>query len=225
MTNNNKVFHITFITSLVLHSLIFLPVFKFNIPFKKSEKITSVNYVSVKVPVQVVEQLKNEKPVIKDELRPKQQTAPKRIARKTTRRKESLYRRTLKTIHKMNTAYENIVKQQQKIFTKTGEPLNLKKEKNKTVTAYYKIINEQLQQAVIYPDIFSEGEVALSFVLTSDGNLKSVEVIDETVHNDTALKETAVKIVKNASPFPPFPENLHQQQLTFNVVFCFRERS
>ena len=78
---------------------------------------------------------------------------------------------------------------------------------------------------MIYPSHFSEGEIGLSFILDSDGGLKDVKVIKTTAAESEVLKETAMQIVKRAAPFPPFPKNLQQTQLTFNIVFCFKESS
>ena len=99
------------------------------------------------------------------------------------------------------------------------------KEKEKCFINYYKLINEQLRQSIIYPQYFTDGEISVSFVLSCDGNLMSVEIMPEISTNNTVLRETALQIVKNASPFPPFPDSLQKKQLTFNVVIYFRERS
>ena len=97
--------------------------------------------------------------------------------------------------------------------------------KDKTYLSYYKLINRQLQESVIYPSNFTDGEVEVSFVLNADGSLRGLEVIDQTSESSYSLRETALQIVRNASPFPPFPESLQKQQLTFNVVICFRSNS
>ena len=90
---------------------------------------------------------------------------------------------------------------------------------------YYRLINEQLRQAVIKPQWFEEGEITLTFVVNADGSLSSVTVLPERSSQNDDLRQTAMQIVRNASPFPPFPQELRKIELTFNVVICFRERT
>ena len=92
-------------------------------------------------------------------------------------------------------------------------------------TNYYKIINDQLQRAALSPADFSEGQITLSFVVMADGSLVSVDVVPDSSTPDSTLQKTAVQIVRDASPFPPFPRDLRKIDLTFNVVICFREQT
>ena len=120
------------------------------------------------------------------------------------------------------------VEKKKEIVTKESPELPKKEEdlsKDKYYISYYRLINELLRDSVIYPEDFSEGEIGLTFVLNSDGSLVNVDILQDTSYNNNSLRETAKQIVKNAAPFPPFPKELCQSQLTFNVVFCFRERS
>lgn len=92
-------------------------------------------------------------------------------------------------------------------------------------TNYYKIINDQLQRAALSPADFAEGQITLSFVVMADGSLVSVDVVPDSSTPDSTLQQTAVQIVRDASPFPPFPRDLRKIDLTFNVVICFREQT
>ncbi|MBU1086162.1 MAG: TonB family protein [Candidatus Omnitrophica bacterium] len=227
MDNNNKIFKITLLVSLCLHALILFPMPKFQ--KKKPEVIEPVffNYLAVNIP----QPKNNIKDLNKANIHQKQR---KKIAKKTYRTIKS-NKKTQKPASKIEENPEPLAntpavepEPKKEILTKQSPVLPKKDEdlsKDKYYISYYRLINELLRDSVIYPDDFSEGEIALTFVLNADGSLVNVDVLQDTSYNNNSLRETAKQIVKNASPFPPFPKELRQNQLTFNVVFCFRERS
>ncbi|RKY35774.1 MAG: hypothetical protein DRP78_05165 [Candidatus Omnitrophota bacterium] len=96
---------------------------------------------------------------------------------------------------------------------------------NEAYINYYQQINQQLRASVVCPQYFSNGDVVLSFGVNYKGELKFVEIVDNQSSDDVVLRNTALQIVKESSPFPPFPESLCRMQLTFNVVICFRGKS
>jgi len=65
------------------------------------------------------------------------------------------------------------------------------------------------------------GQVNLVFVLTKEGVLKDVRVVDETSVLNPYLKEIVLRSIKDAAPFPNFPKELDYPQLSFNVVISF----
>ena len=65
------------------------------------------------------------------------------------------------------------------------------------------------------------GQVNLVFVLTKEGVLKDVRVVDEGSVLNPYLKEIVLRSIKDASPFPSFPKELDYPQLSFNVVISF----
>ncbi len=228
MDNNNKIFRITLIISLVLHALILFPMPKFQ--KKKPEVIEPAffNYLAVNIPQPKASLVKD---LNKSNIQPQKR---KKIAKKTYRTIKS-NKKTRKTANKIKEKIEKVEEiptiepeKKREIITKKSPKLPKKEEelsKDKYYISYYRLINELLRDSVIYPEDFSEGEIALTFVLNSDGSLVNVDVLQDTSYNNNSLSETAKLIVKNAAPFPPFPNKLRQNQLTFNVVFCFRERS
>ncbi|MFH1062389.1 MAG: TonB family protein [Candidatus Omnitrophota bacterium] len=228
MDNKNNIFKITLLVSLVLHALILFPMPKFE---KKQNPVIEpvyFNYLAVNIPQHNTNDIKE---LNKSNI---QQEKNKKIAKKTYRTIKSN-----KSIQKTNNKIKErpevaektpIIEPELKkeILTKSNPVLPKKEEelsKDKYYISYYRLINELLRDSVIYPNDFSEGEIALTFVLNSDGSLENVDVMQDTSYRNNSLRETAKQIVKNASPFPPFPKELRQKQLTFNVVFCFRERS
>ncbi|MFH1093251.1 MAG: TonB family protein [Candidatus Omnitrophota bacterium] len=227
MGSNSNLFKITFLASLVVHAVLFLPIPEIKKPEQKEIKQMDFNYLTLKMPVEKkVAKFKHKKMNINDKQVAQGKKLSEELPQNSVVKKQDIEITNPQTVKNLNIPGNDIIELQQKqqILTATDDP---EKElaKNKSYISYYKLINEQLRQAVIYPSHFSEGEISLSFVLDSEGKLKNVEVMQTASFENEHLKETAMQIVKRASPFPPFPKNLQQKQLTFNIVFCFKESS
>ncbi len=228
MGPKSNLFKITFLISLIVHAVFFLPIPELKKPKQKETKQLYLSYLTLKIPAKKkVAQFKHKKIILKN-----RRVSPKKKLTAESQKNSVIKEQDDKkvnshTVKRLNNKQDKIVKLRQKKQIVTAADESKKKElsKNKSYISYYKLINEQLRQAVIYPSHFSEGEISLSFVLASDGKLKNVEVLQATSLENEILKETAMQIVKRASPFPPFPKNLQQKQLTFNIVFCFKESS
>ena len=102
----------------------------------------------------------------------------------------------------------------------------LKSEKitNVKYVSYNESIRQKIrQQAYKYaenPD-FQSGEVYLTFVLGSDGQLKDIKIIEDKTRANTFLRNVGLRSVREASPFAAFPKDLMYPELTFNVVISF----
>ena len=73
-----------------------------------------------------------------------------------------------------------------------------------------------------HPD-FETGKVYVTFVLASNGSLKDLQIRkDKTVANDY-LQDITSRIVKEASPFPPFPKGFNYPEFTFNVLIIYNK--
>lgn len=68
---------------------------------------------------------------------------------------------------------------------------------------------------------FRTGEVYLTFVIASDGSLRDMKIIDDKTRANNYLRGVVVRSMKEASPFPPFPQDLNYPELSFNVVISF----
>jgi len=68
---------------------------------------------------------------------------------------------------------------------------------------------------------FQAGEVYLTFVVTADGNLKDLQIINDRSNANDYLRTFGLRSVKESSPFPPFPADLPYPELSFNVVISF----
>lgn len=228
MDKKNNIFKIALLVSLVLHALILFPIPKFQKNQKQIIEPVFFNYLAVNIPQPKINEIKDlNKADIAQEKKNK-------IVKKTYRtiKSNKKVQKLINPVEEKPEIVENIPiidpQPKKEILTKTNPVLPKKEEdlnKDKYYISYYRLINELLRDSVIYPNDFSEGEIGLTFVLNSDGSLENIDIMQDTSYNNNSLRETAKLIVKNASPFPPFPKELSQKQLTFNVVFCFRERS
>jgi|GEM_PF-924881 len=94
-----------------------------------------------------------------------------------------------------------------------------------TYISYYRSVREKIRyyadKNYIKEGSASQGEVFLSFVVTSGGELLHIMIIDAKSAEDLLLRNLAINSIRDASPFPVFPEGMTQHQITFNVVISF----
>lgn len=90
-------------------------------------------------------------------------------------------------------------------------------------TTYYQVVRERIRdRAYSNYTRLSSGEVYLTFIIRQDGSLVELQILsDKTTANDF-LKQVGVRSVREASPFPPFPQDLNYPELTFNVSISFQ---
>jgi len=104
----------------------------------------------------------------------------------------------------------------------TLPPIGTDKVNNPSYISYYQIVREKIRRAAYQNYSRVEvGEVYLAFVISLDGSLKEVRLVEEKSSPSPYLRETALKSIKEASPFPNFPKELDYPQLSFNVVISF----
>lgn len=70
------------------------------------------------------------------------------------------------------------------------------------------------------PD-FGNGEVYLTFVISSDGALQKVKIINDKTKANNYLRSVGLRSIEDSAPFPPFPSDLRYPELTFNIVISF----
>ena len=90
-----------------------------------------------------------------------------------------------------------------------------------TSRTYYRTLSEKIGQKLRQnaPEKLSAGEIHLSFALLSNGQLVGEPEVLNTIGEE--LKKAAIRSVKEASPFPPFPETIPGTQRTFKLVVSF----
>lgn len=89
--------------------------------------------------------------------------------------------------------------------------------------SYYQVIREKIRKyAYYYYKEIQEGEVFLTFSINSGGELIEAAVNQKKSTSDEYLKSIALKSVKEAAPYPKFPEKLkNKNKLSFNVIISF----
>jgi len=94
-----------------------------------------------------------------------------------------------------------------------------------TYISYYRSVREKIRyyadKNYIKEGNASQGEIFLSFVITSRGELLHIMIIDAKSAEDLLLRNLAINSIRDASPFPIFPQDMTQHQITFNVVISF----
>jgi len=222
MFKKKNLFKTTFIISLVFHSLILLPLPKLNFIKDSTNNIPATSYMNISISPVKNTQLQVQKNLTsKKSLPQKNIHAPNTPKTKLASAPKKKYKGR-KPVNKNITV--NKIKKSKPIITKKEVPTK-ELSKNKSYLLYDDLITAKLRNSKVYPDTFSEGEISVSFVVGFDGHLISVEVLPDDSTDNLTLSETAVKIVKKASPFPPFPNDLLRMQLRFSVVICFRGNS
>lgn len=90
---------------------------------------------------------------------------------------------------------------------------------------YYQHIRESIRQSLKshYKNISAKGEVALIFILTSDGALAAIDVDEAKSVRDPSLVRIAIESVKESAPFPPFPKELSVPKISFDLAISFKK--
>ncbi len=216
----NRHFKFALIVSLLAHSVFFTSIPHIYFPSKKPEPDRiKVSYYKIK-----------EKPKEKENQRPRR---PRPLVKK------------LPEIKKEEILNKDITPQQKKHkepVKRTGVAGEASKEKSfarmikeerdeskkATYISYYRAIREKIRLHADknYPHNkrTAQGEVFLSFIVASNGQLLQVMVVDEKSSADRTLRNMAIHSIRDASPFPSFPEGMDQYQITFNVIISFEPR-
>jgi len=70
---------------------------------------------------------------------------------------------------------------------------------------------------------FESGKVYLTFVLSSGGILKQLQIIDSKTSANEYLRKVAIKSIQESNPFPPFPIGFNYPEFTFNLLISFQD--
>jgi protein TonB len=112
----------------------------------------------------------------------------------------------------------------------TEPPVNLKEAtisldtKDSTYHPYTRALKEMIQTHWVYPlsaqrDLI-QGNLLIVFRLDSGGNLLDCNITRSSEHE--ILDTQALKAIKSADPFPPFPEDIKVQSLNINASFAYQ---
>lgn len=215
----NKAFQLAVLASIIIHSVLFLGIQGMPfLPSKQPPNNIKVTYYKIKetpekkVIARKVEPILKKLPDIKKEeiLNP-----PKTIAKKAVKPKAES-----KPVITAKAAEE-------KIFEKVVEE-EKDDAKRATYISYYHAVREKIRRYADrnYPRNrnLGRGEVFLSFVVASSGELLQVSVVDRKSLNNITLRKLAINSIRDASPFPPFPKGMGQYQITFNIAISFESQ-
>lgn len=101
-------------------------------------------------------------------------------------------------------------------------PIEMAKIDNPSYISYYQIVREKIRRSAYQNYTHNEtGEVYISFIISYDGYIKGVRLIEDKTSASDYLKNIALKSVRSASPFPNFPKELDYPQLSFNIIISF----
>ncbi len=103
------------------------------------------------------------------------------------------------------------------------ETISLDTDDQRYVT-YARAIKERIARQWKYPPearaTLTEGKLKVLFSLTRTGNLSRVKVVDPS--GIPVLDEEAMRAVRAASPYPPFPEHVTVGRLNIDAKFEYR---
>jgi len=92
-----------------------------------------------------------------------------------------------------------------------------------TSNAYLEMVRLRIESRKSYPAqaraAFREGRVVLSFTITTDGGVRSLEVRKSS--NTKVLDEAALQAVRSAAPFPAPPRHLFKGDIPLEVSIVF----
>ena len=93
---------------------------------------------------------------------------------------------------------------------------------NPSYISYYQIVREKIRRSAYQNYTHNEiGEVYISFIISNDGLIKGVRLVDERSSANDYLRNIALRSVNDAAPFPNFPKELDYPQLSFNILISF----
>ena len=101
-------------------------------------------------------------------------------------------------------------------------PIDIKKINNPIYVSYYQTVREKIRHSA-YNNFAQaeEGEVYLTFTVSSDGYIRDIRLVEEKSSPNPYLRKVGFASIKQSSPFPNFPKELDYPQLTFNVIISF----
>jgi TonB family protein len=96
--------------------------------------------------------------------------------------------------------------------------------KDKRYVSYARLIKARIGSQWRYPstarDRLIEGQLMVLFSLVKEGQLIEIRVLDPSGY--AVLDEEAVRAIKVAAPFPPFPDHVTVKRLNIQASFDYR---
>lgn len=104
----------------------------------------------------------------------------------------------------------------------TMPEVDIDKINNPSYLSYYQIVREKVRRAAYQNYTHTDtGEVYLSFVVSRNGFLSDMRLVEEKSSVSKYLRDIALRSIREASPFPVFPQDLDYPRLSFKVIISF----
>ncbi len=205
MQNTDKTLAIALIISFVSHIFMFIPAGNLSI-FKRSKEPTTIE-VTYAAPLQ-----KNKKKTVVSH---KKAGSPKPKALK----KVNLAAAKIKVTDSQEGKKSSTSKI--KTIKKPRTTANINIKKSNASHTYQQLLKAKVKNYSFFPASMSQGKVNLSFTLSSDGQLKIIKISEDSSSINHTLRLAAIECIKQANPFPPFPDSFKTPEATFNVTISF----
>ena len=209
----DKTFQVAIFISALIHTALFFQTPPFEIEMNKSLKQLEVTYQNIKnLPSAVgLRDLQNKKYVDKIQV---VKNVPKDFP---SLLKDNFDVKNFKLMNKPKISKVSSLEKR-----KVTPKLDSKMDNNPKYKDYYETIRENIKkEAYRNYTKYEEGDVYLSFVISSEGLLLDINFFKEKSRASEFLQNIALKSVKNAAPYPKFPAELNYPKLTFNVIISF----
>lgn len=223
--NSNRVFEIALLVSIIAHGIILFQYPNFYSPrSKETGQKMEVSYVKPaqqEKRVQKAEKLLKREPLLN---MPPKVTLEKRIPPPFIDKESASKSNKTGIPRNIDFTKPSVVKPDILAIKKiiTLPPIEMNKINNPSYISYYQIVREKIKRAAYQNYTGREvGEVTVSFVISNDGILKDLRLIEERSSESEYLRETGLGSVKDASPFPNFPKELDYPRLSFNLAITF----
>lgn len=225
--SSEKVFFISFLVSLTIHGVILLQnphlnLFSLDLKQKKIEVSYLKNPEESKPTLKKISAKKERQEFLK---LPTKITLDKRLPPQFTQERENIFKANKEIIsqeeqmQKPTLIRPDIIAIKKKIIL---PPVEMNKISNSSYISYYQIVREKIRRAAYQNYYHTQvGEVYLTFLISNDGHLREVKLVEEKSSPNSYLRDIALKSIKDASPFPNFPKELDYLQLSFNVIISF----
>ena len=211
----DKTLRIFLLVSLMLHGVLFATMPKFNLgDLNKSLHQLEITYQKFQISSKIVP----EKEIVRKQAiedNKELSIASKKNLIKRFFKKNDFLSKTFK-VSKKPAAANTDAKEKKVVIPELDSQI-----KSPAYKSYYQTIRERIRNAYVNYLRYGEGEVYLSFVLSSDGSLKDIKIFDDRSTNDAYLRDTALKSINDSAPFPSFPKSLGYPELSFNVIISF----
>jgi len=217
---DGKTFKIAVLVSVLIHSALFFSIPNLSFfPSRKSLENLKITYYKIKQePKPKTIARKKTEPVAEKlpEIKKEEMLRPPKPAKEEVKKVERETRHIKPVEKKEEKKFEAVVKEEKDDARKA------------TYISYYRAVREKIKR---YADRnylrnrrLGEGEVFLSFVVASSGELLQVKVVTGRSVDDPLLRNIGMNSIRDANPFPSFPKGMSQYQITFNVIIAFEHR-